>query len=150
FRIELFSNSGTDKAGAAEGQTFLGFVDVTTDASGDATFSFAAGPLATGSLVTATATDNTTHTTSLFSQPVTVQTPPPPPPPQPHPPPAQQAPAPQQGAPLRPGGRSPRWRRPAASASTRASTGNGSCATRPVPGRPTRGTSSTAGPAGSP
>jgi hypothetical protein len=73
FRIELFSNSGTDKAGVAEGQTFLGFVDVTTDpTTGDAPFTFVTTALPAGSLVTATATDNTSNTTSLFSASIPV------------------------------------------------------------------------------
>ena len=39
FRIEFFGNSEQDASGFGEGETFLGSVDVTTDASGNASFS---------------------------------------------------------------------------------------------------------------
>ncbi|WP_284186858.1 cadherin domain-containing protein, partial [Zoogloea oryzae] len=57
FRIEFFANPTPDSSGYGEGQTYLGFVDVLTDASGNASFSptiTAAVP--TGQVVTATAT----------------------------------------------------------------------------------------------
>src|SRR5205823_3563957 len=55
FRIEVFANSTADSSGNGEGQTFLGFVNTTTNASGDATFSFTT-PSATAAIFTATAT----------------------------------------------------------------------------------------------
>ena len=57
FRVEFFSNSAVDPSGFGEGQTFLGFADVTTDASGDASIS-ATLPVAVpgGEFITATAT----------------------------------------------------------------------------------------------
>ena len=57
FRIEFFANPAPDSSSYGEGQTYLGFVDVLTDASGNASFSptiTAAVP--TGEVVTATAT----------------------------------------------------------------------------------------------
>src|SRR5262249_42737807 len=51
FRVELFS--GDPSAGAA---TPIGALDVTTDPSGDAPFTFTAASLPAGSVVTATAT----------------------------------------------------------------------------------------------
>jgi hypothetical protein len=75
FRIELFSNSGTDKAGVAEGQTLLGWVNATTDATGNASFTYPTAALPVGSLITATATDNTSNTTSLFSASIPVSQP---------------------------------------------------------------------------
>ena len=62
YRIELFDN-----ASGGQGQTFLGFVDVTTDDSGNAVFVFnTTTQLAPGDVVTATATD-LTGDTSEFS-----------------------------------------------------------------------------------
>jgi hypothetical protein len=66
FRIEFFSNSECDsRFGHGEGETFLGFIEVTTDSEGNATFqaSFAG----TGKNVTATATDPEGNT-SEFSE----------------------------------------------------------------------------------
>ncbi len=76
FRIEFFSNTlaaGQDSSGHGEGETYLGFVDVTTDGSGNATFSVPlAATVAAGDFVTATATvDNGSGTfgdTSEFAQ----------------------------------------------------------------------------------
>lgn len=61
FRIEFFASEMADPSGFGEGQTFLGFADVTTDAGGDASFSVdlanAGGPIITA---TATAPDGST------------------------------------------------------------------------------------------
>jgi trimeric autotransporter adhesin len=67
FRLEFFSNPTADPSGNGEGQTFLGFVNVTTNASGNATFNptFAAVPA--GQFITATATNLTTNNTSEFA-----------------------------------------------------------------------------------
>jgi parallel beta-helix repeat protein len=60
FRIELFSNTA--------GQTYLGFVNVTTDGNGNASFSFTAnGILPAATVFTATATNQGTGDTSEFS-----------------------------------------------------------------------------------
>lgn len=63
FRIELFSNSSCGSQGFGQGETFLGSVDVTTNASGDANFSAGFA----GRNPTATATNLTTNDTSEFS-----------------------------------------------------------------------------------
>jgi titin len=70
FTIELFANSVDDTSGS--GEVFLGSVQVTTDADGNAsftvTFAFAIDP---GMFLTATATDSN-HNTSAFSAGVEV------------------------------------------------------------------------------
>jgi len=69
FRIEFFSNP----TGTSQGETFLGFLDVTTNASGLASFSFSPSSLVeTGLNITATATDPNGNS-SEFSAPATVQ-----------------------------------------------------------------------------
>ncbi len=69
FRIEFFSNP----AGTSQGETYLGFLSVTTDGGGSASFSFTpASTVAPGLDVTATATDPGGNT-SEFSPAVTVQ-----------------------------------------------------------------------------
>jgi len=67
FRIEFFSNSIDD--GNGEGETYLGFANVTTDGSGNATFSTTiSATVATGSYISATATNLTTNDTCEFAQ----------------------------------------------------------------------------------
>jgi parallel beta-helix repeat protein len=67
FRVEFFDNTVLDPSGNGEGQTYLNFVNVTTDATGNA--NFISPPLtATGAIVT-NATNLTTNETSEFSQP---------------------------------------------------------------------------------
>ncbi len=68
FKVQVFSSLQKDPSGFGEGQTFLGEKEVTTDASGKASFLLAA-PKATavGSFVTATAT-SASGDTSEFSQ----------------------------------------------------------------------------------
>lgn len=74
FRIEFFSNAAADAGGAGEGQTFLGSTNVTTDASGNASFqtplSLAVTP---GQAISATATDSANNT-SQFAVDVTANT----------------------------------------------------------------------------
>ncbi|MCC9656619.1 cadherin domain-containing protein [Rhodopirellula halodulae] len=68
YRLEFFTTQEYAN-GHGQGEVFLGSVNVTTDGSGDATFSTSfAAALPTGSLVTATATDLTNNETSEFSQ----------------------------------------------------------------------------------
>lgn len=63
FTIEFFSNPSGD-----EGKKFLGKKSVTTDASGNASFTFApATAISVGQTVTATS--DSTHETSEFSAP---------------------------------------------------------------------------------
>jgi hypothetical protein len=70
FTLEFFGNSGVDTTGFGEGRNFLGSTQVTTNASGNATFfglNFAVSSNTVGSWVTATATSNLGDT-SEYSQ----------------------------------------------------------------------------------
>src|SRR4028118_1071894 len=67
FRVEFFANSSYDQAGAGQGETFIGFQDVTTDSAGNANINFAYTPVADQPLLAATATNTTTGDTSEFS-----------------------------------------------------------------------------------
>jgi hypothetical protein len=68
FRIEFFNSAAPGTSGFGEGETFLAFTTVTTDASGNAPFVFNLGQaLPIGSFVTATATNTATNDTSEFS-----------------------------------------------------------------------------------
>ncbi|MSU58714.1 MAG: DUF11 domain-containing protein [Pedosphaera sp.] len=67
YRLEFFDNAARDVTGFGEGQIFVGFTNVTTDASGNAPFTFTFAPGVAGfRYVTATATDST-NDTSEFS-----------------------------------------------------------------------------------
>ncbi|MEG5139086.1 MULTISPECIES: DUF4347 domain-containing protein [unclassified Microcoleus] len=68
FRVEFFANTSYDPAGAGQGQTFLGFQDVTTDSAGNANINFAYTPVAGKPVLAATATNKTTGDTSEFSR----------------------------------------------------------------------------------
>ena len=68
FRLEFFSNGACDPSGYGEGESFLGFTDVTTDASGNTTFTVTfSTPAPVGGFITATATDPDNNT-SEFSK----------------------------------------------------------------------------------
>jgi CSLREA domain-containing protein len=74
FRIEFFASNPDPAGGIPEGQQFLGFVNVTTDANGNATFNADLNVLvANGRIVTATATDQIGNT-SEFSTGLTIPT----------------------------------------------------------------------------
>ena len=68
FRIELFSSTATDPSGYGEGETFIGFVNATTDGSGNtpinATLPF---NVPMGNVISATATNLASNNTSEFS-----------------------------------------------------------------------------------
>ena len=66
FRIELFSNDACDPTGFGEGQNYLGFTNVTTNASGQGSFTFTV-PSANvvGGFFTATATDPSGNTSEF-------------------------------------------------------------------------------------
>jgi hypothetical protein len=67
YRLEFFSNTAQDASGHGEAQTYLGFANVTTDISGNATFNATfTAPVSPGAFITATATDPT-NSTSEFS-----------------------------------------------------------------------------------
>ena len=65
FRIEFFSNTTQDPTGQGEGQTYLGFVNVTTNGAGNANFNTTlTATVSAGSFISATATrSNATFTT---------------------------------------------------------------------------------------
>src|SRR5207248_11730537 len=65
FRIEFFANDSIDPSGYGEGQIFLGFVNTTTNASGDATFSKGFTQIGANQRVTATATDPSNNTSEF-------------------------------------------------------------------------------------
>jgi len=67
FRLEFFASAGCDPSGYGEGAQYLGAQAVTTNAGGNATFSFAYTPPAGKPYFTATATNTTTGDTSEFS-----------------------------------------------------------------------------------
>uniref|UniRef100_UPI0035644A97 DUF4347 domain-containing protein n=1 Tax=Novipirellula sp. TaxID=2795430 RepID=UPI0035644A97 len=68
FRIEFFASSSGDASGYGEGRRFIDFIEVTTNATGDATIGhYLDGFIATGETVSATATDLTTNETSEFA-----------------------------------------------------------------------------------
>ncbi|HMJ90849.1 MAG TPA: Calx-beta domain-containing protein, partial [Candidatus Acidoferrum sp.] len=72
FRLEFFDNLACDSGLFGEGQTYLGFLNVTTDGSGNAGFTFVhPSPITFGHFITATATD-TNGSTSEFSRCVKV------------------------------------------------------------------------------
>jgi titin len=70
FRIEFFNSPAADPSGFGEGRTFLGFIQLTTDVSGNSPFAASLPPVAGGTVITTTATDLTTLDTSEFSNAV--------------------------------------------------------------------------------
>jgi hypothetical protein len=70
FTLEFFSTSAAYFSGGRDGRTFLGYSEVTTDASGNAPFNATIGtPVNAGESITATATDKD-GSTSEFSAPI--------------------------------------------------------------------------------
>lgn len=68
FRLEFFSSPAAHSTGYGEGQTYLGFTNVTTDGSGNASFDVILPVASTsGHVMSSTATDLTTNATSEFS-----------------------------------------------------------------------------------
>ena len=65
YRIEFFANSSGDGTGYGEGQTYLGYVNVSTDGSGNATINAnLSESVSAGSFISATATkSNASYTT---------------------------------------------------------------------------------------
>jgi hypothetical protein len=62
YRIEFFANAPTAKP---QGETYLGFLNVTTNAAGSASFTFTTASLAADTQITATATDPTGNTSEF-------------------------------------------------------------------------------------
>ena len=66
FTLEFFASDACDPSGNGEAKRYLGSLTVTTDPSGDATFSSSvSGTLAAGEVVTATAADPAGNTSEL-------------------------------------------------------------------------------------
>ena len=66
FRLEFFSNTAPNSSGFGEGQTFLGFANVVTDASGKASFTFnVPSANVVGGFFSATATDPNGNTSEF-------------------------------------------------------------------------------------
>lgn len=66
FRVELFVSAAADPSGFGEGQTYLGFTTVTTDGSGNGSFSFSpAVAVPAGQFITSTATDAAGNTSEF-------------------------------------------------------------------------------------
>jgi parallel beta-helix repeat protein len=65
FRVEIFANAAADPSGNGQGQTFLGFTSVTTDAGGGASFSATLNAAAAGQAISATATDPAGNTSEF-------------------------------------------------------------------------------------
>ena len=77
FRLEFFSNTSADPSGYGEGETYLGSADVTTDASGNASFNVTlVNSIPQGSFITSTATspDNSTSEFSEAIEAVSIHT----------------------------------------------------------------------------
>ena len=72
FRIELFSNPSPNASGHGDGLTFLGFTTVTTDGTGNGSFTATlSSPLPQGQgYISATATNLSTNDTSAFANDV--------------------------------------------------------------------------------
>jgi hypothetical protein len=67
FSLEFFSSPRCDSSGFGEGAIFLGSRTVTTDSSGNASFTATVAPAPAGSSITATATHLARGDTSEFS-----------------------------------------------------------------------------------
>jgi len=67
YFVDVYVSDDAEPSGFGEGQRYLGAVSVATNGSGYGTFTLNAG-VASGSWITATATDGTTGDTSEFSQ----------------------------------------------------------------------------------
>ncbi|HYC58411.1 MAG TPA: Calx-beta domain-containing protein [Thermoanaerobaculia bacterium] len=67
FLVEVFSNVAGDPSGFGEGQVLIGNTTLTTNAGGNATFNLTLAAVTPGSVISATATNQTTNDTSEFS-----------------------------------------------------------------------------------
>ncbi len=72
YRVEFFGNESADASGYGEGQHFLGFVNVTTDANGSASFAVTLPATSADKVISATATGPTG--TSEFSRSIPAAT----------------------------------------------------------------------------
>lgn len=65
FTVEFFANAACDSSGSGEGQTYLGSIQVTTDATCTASFSFSGTTPGGQPFITATATDPVGNTSEF-------------------------------------------------------------------------------------
>jgi CSLREA domain-containing protein len=65
FTIEFFANTACDSSTNGEGKTYLGSTPVTTDGTGNGSFTFHPATLAAGDIITATATDSDNNTSEF-------------------------------------------------------------------------------------
>ncbi|HEX2835625.1 MAG TPA: Calx-beta domain-containing protein [Thermoanaerobaculia bacterium] len=75
YKLRFFASTTPDATGFGEGETYLGTMNVTTNASGNASFTFQC-PAALGTYITATATNIGGSDTSEFSNAILVSGPP--------------------------------------------------------------------------
>ncbi|MBC6936213.1 MAG: right-handed parallel beta-helix repeat-containing protein, partial [Chloroflexi bacterium] len=71
YRVEFYRNAACDPSGYGEGENYLDYLDVTTDAAGDASFNISGLTLIAGDFLTVTATAPN-NDTSEFSECVEV------------------------------------------------------------------------------
>ncbi len=77
YRVEFFTNAAIDPTGYGEGQTFLGFKNVTTDGTGNISFNASFPQIAANQYVTTTATDpngNTSEFSAAIGQLLNIST----------------------------------------------------------------------------
>ncbi len=73
FRVEFFANAAMDPSGDGQGQSYLGFATVSTDAGGNASFTATFNTVVPrGYFISATATNLSTGDTSQFSKDLVV------------------------------------------------------------------------------
>lgn len=85
YQLQFYANSSCDPSGSGEGKTFLGKESISADGGGNAGFSSTLPALPVGEVLTATATNEATDTTSEFSACISTSLPVPPPIPTPTP-----------------------------------------------------------------
>lgn len=68
FRIEVYASAAGDPSGYGEGENYLGWVDLTTDSIGHASFTLVVSGDLTGQRIATTATDMSRNETSEFSR----------------------------------------------------------------------------------
>ena len=72
FRLEFFASTAADLTGYGEGQTYLGFANITTDSGGNSAVNVTlTASVMAGEFISATATSSSTGNTSEFAQSVT-------------------------------------------------------------------------------
>lgn len=65
FLLDFYASSDCHQSGHGDAERYLGATAVDTDANGEGTFTFSAGPLALGEAISSTATDGENNTSEL-------------------------------------------------------------------------------------